>query len=91
MDRVRTEFTQQLAEAESRVARVYSQASYEVRGVAGKMDFLQGQMQVMLDSMQAISAATIAMVPSVPPTQEQRPFRHRPTQGNKYGNYQGPK
>ena len=38
MDRVRTEFTQQLAEAESRLARVHSQASHEVRGVAGKVD-----------------------------------------------------
>ena len=45
----------------------------------------------MLESMQAISAATIAMVPSVPPTQEQRPFRYRSTQGRKYGNYQGPR
>ena len=70
MDRIRAEITQQLAEAESRLTRVHSQASYEVRGVSGKKDSLQGQMQVMLESMQAISAATIAMVPSVPPPPE---------------------
>ena len=91
MDRLRTEFTQQLAEAESRLARVHAQASHEVKGVSGKVDSLQGQMQVMLESMQAISAATIAMVPSVPPLPEQRPFRYRVAQGKKYGNYQGPK